>query len=134
MSSRSTAAIRGWKMADKKLILWDKVEPPFDGREPKEPEGGWKPACKIKDHTWVAEVEEGILSIRPSDRHTDEQIAEMDPRGPSPACVHWWEREDLVMSEFPVKVKVVDDSTPSTPAGPAEYGYWIEVEVDKDRD
>jgi hypothetical protein len=95
----------------------------------KEPEGGWTKPCVIADHEWELDIEEGMASLVPTNPHTEEEVARMDPSLGSGICAYpYWEREDLfVEGRIPVKVEHVDDSSPSTPAGPAEYGFYVKV-------
>jgi hypothetical protein len=46
----------------------------------------------------------------------------------SPVCFAGIDSEEIY-AEIPVTVTYVDDSTPSTPYGPAEYGHYLEVEA-----
>jgi hypothetical protein len=97
------------------------------------PPGGWrKPTCTFESHRWELEVEGGRADLTctdPCDSRPDEHVRSaplFDPAEPPPVCLFPWEPEDIVM-DIPVTVTYVDDSTPSTPAGPAEYGYYLEV-------
>lgn len=112
-------------------IRWeiDNEPPPF----PKKPEGGWNKACGLDDHKWDLVVEDGKASLNCRDPHSEEFCGLVDPNGPPPVCGYpYWVQEDIYIESIPVKVKHVDDSTPSTPAGPAEYGFYLEIEVDAD--
>lgn len=62
-----------------------------------EPEGGWKPVCKIEDHRWKVRCESGSFSLECVDAHTEEQIADMEPKGTIPGC--HLDSEDLI-AEF----------------------------------
>ncbi len=110
-------------MSPKLMFSLDTSEPP---PEPMAPEGGWhKPDCTFESHSWVLEVEDGrfqVICADPCD------AALFDPSEPTPRCLHDWEPEDFHTPEpLPVQLVYVDDSTPSTPAGPAEYDFYIEV-------
>lgn len=101
----------------------DLSEPPPD-REP--PAGGWvTPTCTFESHKWTLEIEEGRASIHccdPCDPST------FHPAAGDATCEYPWEPEDLTTPDpIPVLPTYVDDSTPCTPAGPAEYGFYIEV-------
>lgn len=98
--------------------------------ERKEPEGGWKTPCIIADHKWALEIEEGKVELVCLDPHPESFAEECNDGGGLPVCLFpYWEREDLItVNAIPAKVTHVDDSTPSTPNGPAEYGFYIEIE------
>lgn len=104
----------------------------IDGGWPEvpEPEGGWQKSCVIADHEWELEIEEGAVILHAINPCSAEQIEAMGPDG-WPVCRdRYWEREDIVMyKRVPVKVRHVDDSIPSTPNGPAEYGFYLELEL-----
>lgn len=94
----------------------------------KEPKGGWKEICIIADHKWSLEVEGGSASLRCLDPHPEEFSNQVNPVYGPPVCLsQYWESDDLHCEGIPVQVRHVDDSTPSTPMGPAEYGFWIEI-------
>lgn len=104
----------------KKLLEFVETNP-FDERKP--PEGGWhKPSCTFSGHHWALEIEQGQVSFHcldPCDPDLYEWV---------PSCHNEFYAEDCFTPErIPVALKWVDDSTPSTPAGPAEYGFYIEV-------
>lgn len=85
--------------------------------------GGWrKPNCTFESHRWELEIDHGIARLACTDPCDPSPF---DPAEP-PVCLHPWDAEDLAM-DIPVTVTYVDDSTPSTAAGPAEYGYYLEV-------
>jgi hypothetical protein len=104
------------------------IETPPD---PTPPEGGWvKPSCTFESHHWEMEVDDGRASISCTDPCNPYIF---DPREPTPICLHDWEPEDFHTPDpIPVALTFVDDSTPSTPAGSAEYGYYIEVRTGAD--
>jgi hypothetical protein len=99
----------------------------IDLEEPEEPEGGWDKSCVIADHQWELVIEEGIASISATDPCSEEKAKRME----WPVCRQpYWEREDLAINfRLPVKVTHIDDSSPAGPWGPAEYGFYIEVEL-----
>lgn len=98
------------------------METPPD-REP--PAEGWHKPCDFADHRWVLDVEDGRACVRCADP-CDPNV--YDLAGRTPTCLCDWQPEDFHTPEpLPVVLTYVDDSTPSTPAGPAEYGYYIEV-------
>jgi hypothetical protein len=102
-------------------LALDKSEPP---PTPIPPPGGWrKPTCTFASHSWELEVEGGRANLTCKDPCDP---ALFDPARLEPLCLFPWEPEDLVM-DIPVTVTHVDDSTPSTPAGPAEYGFYLEI-------
>jgi hypothetical protein len=94
------------------------------------------PPCKVEDHTWVIEFDAGSHSVSCKNPHTPIEREAMDrynlAQGKGfyfPVC-----GDDVgdyvgtgVAGEIEVKLRHVDDSTPSTPAGPAEYGYYLEI-------
>lgn len=101
---------------------------PFGVHDLEPPAEGWHKPCEIKDHNWVLEIEEGRANIYCTDPCPNLDIYDRD--GMTPACVGWWENEDLSTPEpIPVDITVVDDSSPAGPWGPAEYGYWIDVRL-----
>jgi hypothetical protein len=102
----------------------------FDVPEPVEPEGGWKKACTVADHKWALEIEEGRAQMVCLDPHPESFAAEVDPVRGSPVCLMpYWESDDIgTVNPIPVKFEHVDDSTPSTPNGPAEYGFYMTIE------
>lgn len=106
-----------------KFIIDDLFEP---HPEPDPPEGGWHvPTCSFDTHCWTLEIEDGHVSISCVDPCDGDLF---NPSGSPPMCLHDWQPEDYSTPEpIPVKLTFVNDSTPSTPAGPAEYGYYIEV-------
>jgi hypothetical protein len=90
-------------------------------------EEGWAKPCGFDDHQWGIELEDGRARLVCLDPCDLDNIC-CDPNGPLPTCAVRWEAEDLVTSRpIPVTLEFVDDSTPSTPNGPAEFGFWIEV-------
>lgn len=96
--------------------------------EPRVPEGGWRHVtCTWESHKWHLWLEDGKFSIQCADPCDLNQIDPASGKG-LPVC-HWeFYPEDCGTPEpIPVKLTYVDDSTPSTPAGPAEYGFYIEV-------
>lgn len=113
-------------MSGIEIVDWDEPLP-----ERKEPEGGWKKACTVVDHKWALEVEGGKVSLVCLDPHPETFMDEVDPEYGAPVCLdQYWERDDLnTPRAIPVKVKHIQDNTPSTPNGPAEYGFWIEIEA-----
>lgn len=92
------------------------------------PEGGWhEPTCTFDSHNWTLEVEDGRVNIRCMDP-CDPDLFSMVDR--IPTCLCDWQQEDYVTAEpIPIKLHYVDDSTPSTVDGPAEWGYWIEISL-----
>lgn len=106
-------------------IRWD-VDPSPPPPEPTPPPGGWMPiTCSFESHRWELDVEEGRASVRCADP-CDPDLFE--PGGRTPACLCDWLAEDFFTPEpIPVHVKYVDDSSPSTPNGPAEWGYYLVV-------
>jgi len=102
------------------------IDPFAPQPDPEPPEGGWHvPTCTFESHHWTLEIEYGRVSISCADP-CDESL--FNPARPGPMCLHDWQPEDYSTPEpIPVKLTYVDDSTPSTPAGPAEYGYYIEI-------
>lgn len=108
-------------------LEFEVVEAVFDRPEPVEPEGGWKKACQVEDHRWTLSVEEGRAELVCLDPHPQQFAEEVDPQRGMPVCLDpYWEPEDL-FAEVAVQVRHVDDSSPSTPAGPAEYGFYLEI-------
>lgn len=107
-------------------LKWEEVDPL---PEPVPPPGGWRPiTCTWESHHWTLEVEDGRASIMCAD--PCEPLH--DPAGPIPVCLCDWQPEDYHTPEpIPVALTFVDDSTPSTPAGPAEFGFYIEVRAVK---
>ena len=99
------------------------VEPP----EPTPPPGGWRPiTCTFASHNWTLEVEDGRASIMCADP-CDVNLFDPSSRS-TPVCLCDWQPEDFSTPDgIPVALTYVDDSTPSTPAGPAEYGFYIEA-------
>ena len=94
--------------------------------DPEPPPGGWNEPCKFEDHQWVIEIEEGRASVHVVDPCNPEMF---DPARGLPACSpDLWQAEDFFTAEpIPVQVTFVNDSTPSTPAGPAEYSYYLDI-------
>lgn len=90
-------------------------------------EGPREKSCSVADHKWELEIEDGTVSLIATDPCPEEKAAKMD----WPVCrQQYWDREDIYMAKnVPVKVRHVDDSTPSTPSGPAEYGFYLEIEL-----
>lgn len=90
------------------------------------PEGGWRSVtCSFESHGWALEIDNGSATVQCVDPCDPDLF---DPAGKTPVCLCGWEPEDFHTPEpIPVKVTYVDDSTPPTPAGPAEYGYYLEV-------
>lgn len=111
-----------------KMLSWE-IVPPKPEADPQPPLEGWHEPCDFEDHQWGLTVEEGRASLWCLDP-CDADV--YDPAGSQPACLQWWENDDLCTPEpIPVRPVFVDDSTPSGPWGPAEYGYWIDLkEVD----
>lgn len=103
----------------------------FFDEPPKPPREGWKPACRVSDHEWELSIEEGEVTLHCKNPHTDEEAEQMDPDQGIPVCKEsYWDRMDIFMPKrVPVKVRHVDDSTPDTPNGPAEYGFYLELEL-----
>lgn len=92
-----------------------------------EPEGGWLPVtCNFSSHRWGLEAEEGVARLRCLDKC---DLSRIDPSGPIPCCddTYFLPEDVVTAAPIPVRVVFVDDSTPSTPDGPAEYGYWLEI-------
>lgn len=110
----------------------------FEEPEPLEPpEGGWlKPTCSWESHKWHMEIEDGKVSVHCTDPCGPAE--HFDPSLPVPVCVAmqegYFEPEDFGTDAWnqpwPVKLTYVDDSTPSTPAGPAEYGFYFTLAPD----
>jgi hypothetical protein len=100
---------------------------PFAPVVPAEPpEGGWRRPCDFGDHRWSVQIEEGQATLICEDPCTPEGF---DPNGRTPTCHCDWPSEDVSFAErIPVTVRFINDSTPSTVDGPAEYGYWLEIE------
>ena len=105
-----------------------------DDPEPREePESGWKKSCTIADHRWGLDIEEGKVILKCLDPHPEEFVNEIDPYHGLPVCLDpYWVSEDLGGEIKEVHVEHVDDSTPSTPEGPAEYGYYIVIKDKED--
>jgi hypothetical protein len=105
-------------------MRWVEVDP-LPELQP--PEGGWREiTCTWESHTWHLWLEDGKFSIQCADPC---DLNQFDPAaGKMPLC-HWeFDPEDCGTPEpIPVRLTYVDDSTPSTPMGPAEYGFYIEV-------
>lgn len=100
----------------------EECEPP---PEPVPPEGGWKRVlCTFASHSWSLEVENGRVGLNCTDP-CDGRL--FNPLGLTPVCLYPWEPEDLFAESIPVTVTHINDSTPSTPSGPAEYSYYLEV-------
>lgn len=108
-----------------KLILTDNI---FEYAEPEMPEGGWTPVtCSFESHKWQMEIEEGRVRITCVDPCSSEPYT-YAPDGPIPTCLAPWESDDFNTPEaLPVRLRFVDDSTPDSWLGPAEYGFWIDV-------
>lgn len=103
--------------------------------DPQPPEGGWRiPDCTFASHHWMLTVEDGHASVACVDPCDDAYHPRLfDPALPTPVCMHEWDPSDFFTPDgIPVALTYVDDSTPSTPAGPAEYSYYIEVTTLKD--
>ncbi len=91
------------------------------------PPGGWvKPTCTFESHKWALEIEDGHAHIHCCDPCDPSAF---DPSAGQATCASdLWNQEDFhTPGAIPVRLTYVDDSTPSTPAGPAEYGFYIEV-------
>lgn len=100
---------------------------PFEPRpEISPPEGGWQtPDCTFESHSWMLEIDNGRASIMCTDPCNPDLF---DPEGRTPTCQCDWQPEDYSTPDpIPVTLTYVDDSTPSGPWGPSEYGYYIEV-------
>jgi hypothetical protein len=115
------------------VTQFDSIEEPWpegEFHEPVMPEGGWKKACTVADHKWALEIEEGRVQLVCLDPHPVEFAAEVEPSRGSPVCLDpYWEPEDVgTTTPIPVKFEHVDDNTPSTPAGPAEYSFYMTIE------
>lgn len=101
----------------------------FDNyKPPVEPEGGWTPVtCSFESHKWAVEIDMGRATLICLDPCPSEPYT-FDPSGPTPTCLCPWEGDDLSTPEpLPVRLRFVDDSTPDSWLGPAEYGFWIDV-------
>jgi hypothetical protein len=61
-------------------------EETFPLPERQEPEGGWRPTCRVEDHTWQIELEAGSFYLVCLDAHTEAELDEMEPNGPYPGC------------------------------------------------
>lgn len=87
------------------------------------------PACKVGDHRWKIEFDAGTINVYALDPCDRIKRESMIRNHGYPACSEkdGWVRDGL-SGEIEIKLTYVDDSTASTPAGPAEYGYYIEVE------
>lgn len=111
-------------MPDRSSLEWERCESlPLPETVP--PPGGWRQiTCSFESHRWVLHVEGGRASISCADSCDPTWF---DPAGRTPACLCDWQPEDFFGEDIPVALEYVDDSTPSTPAGPAEYGYYIVV-------
>lgn len=88
--------------------------------------------CKIEDHNWEMSIEEGRVSIFCVDPHSNIERRAMNEWGNRlgglGACEPMvFQSEDYYVDGFPIDLEYVDDSTPSTPMSPAEYGYYILV-------
>lgn len=99
--------------------------------EPEEPEGGWiQPTCTWESHKWALEIEDGSFHIKCLDPC---DMTKIDPNATIPVCewgMNYCEPTDFGTpwdAPMPIRLEFVDDSTPSTPMGPAEYGYYILV-------
>lgn len=105
------------KFVEFDLDIPDLVEPP---------EGWHEITCSFDSHKWGVELEEGnyrVVCLDPCD------MEKFNPAGSGiPAC-HWeiYPEDFHTPAPIPVKLNYVDDSTPSTPMGPAEYGFYVEV-------
>jgi hypothetical protein len=104
-------------------FMWEEVEPLPESVPPPE---GWHPiTCDFTTHKWTLEVEDGKAHIACADPCDP---AWFEPGGRTPCCLCDWQPDDFhTPHPIPVTLTYVDDSTPSTPAGPAEYGFYIEV-------
>lgn len=102
-------------------LLFEEVEPV---PERTEPEGGWQPACKVQDHLWKIECDAGHLGLVCVDPCSEEKLDTYDLAGMTPGCL--LDAEMVGGETPPFKLKYIDDSTPSGPWGPAEYGGWFE--------
>lgn len=112
-------------------VNWELTEPLPD---PIPPPGGWHEiTCTFESHKWELTVEDGYVSVQCTDPCDDPFKPKLfDPSKPAPICLHDWQPEDFFTPEpIPVTCQIVHESTPSTPAGPAEYSYYIEVRVAK---
>lgn len=105
---------------------------PLNFMPPVEPLGGWTPVtCSFDSHKWTMEIEEGRINITCVDPCPSEPYT-YDPSGPTPTCLAPWESEDFFSGEaIPVRLTFCDESTPASWLGEAEYGFYIEVAVDK---
>jgi hypothetical protein len=101
----------------------------YDMPERRKPDGGWKKPCNVADHKWGLFIEEGQAILECLDPHPESFAAECDPQCGIPVCAdQYWLREDVHMNRhIPVAVEHIDDSTPSTPNGPAEYSFYIQI-------
>jgi hypothetical protein len=81
-----------------------------------------EPTCSFESHRWVLDIEDGHASIDCLDPCEDV----FDPDGLIPVCLAGVEPEEI-FAQIPVTVTYVDDSTPSSIDGPAEYGFYLEV-------
>lgn len=105
-------------------LVWE--QDPFDAPpDPVPPPGGWTLAtCRVETHRWHLDLDDGsfhITCMDPCEGH-------FDPSAPQPVCRHDFEPHDFTTPDpLAITLTYVDDSTASTPAGPAEYGFYIEV-------
>jgi hypothetical protein len=101
-------------------------------------EYGLLPPCTVEDHTWVLEFDAGSYHVSCKNPHTPIEIEAMYRYSQQDASMGNWRYpvcgDDVgdyvhtgIAGEIEVKLNHVDDSTPSTPAGPAEYGYYLEI-------
>lgn len=60
----------------------------LDSRErEREPEGGWRPTCRVEDHRWKVRCEAGSVYLECLDPHSEEELNLMRPDGTNPGCI-----------------------------------------------
>lgn len=86
--------------------------------------------CRFEDHLWILEFEENRVSVRPKDRHSAiEREAMRRASYTEGICSCYAEVTDnMLYGTMTVKIQYHDDSSPSGPWGPAEYGYYLTIE------
>lgn len=99
-------------------------------KEPEPPEGGWKEVtCSYESHKWQIELDGGHFYVQCVDPCPDPE--HYDSSKGLPACIahqHYGESADFCTPDpLPIRLKFIDESTPDSWMGPAEYGFYIEV-------
>lgn len=94
---------------------------------PPESIGPRLPPCKLEDHQWELNIEDGQPVLSCLDPCSEERKSGMETHRHGPMCDVVLEFLDgmWLKAAIPVRPVIETEHTPSTPAGPEEWDAWL---------